>query len=140
MKVEELETFWRHIWLWDISVVRYPAGICGDIGVIGVIGDVVDELNAGDIDWSSEEVVVHKWLRWGSIIGTFEVDVDIGDEIETVVEFDNTKGDAEDFAVGFMAVRFSIAEFLRIIMVLVFGNSRLLVFDTLFVYPWKFEW
>ena len=66
IEVEELGEFLKNNWGWtDISELWYPEGMWGEMGVIGVIGDVVvEELNAGDIDWSSEvHAVVFKWLR-----------------------------------------------------------------------------
>lgn len=96
------------------------------MGVIGVMGDVVvDELNAGDIDCSSKEIVVaFKWLSCGTILlDVFVRPAAITEGVaETIAE-----GDAEVHVVADVdAERFSIAELRRIIILLVFGNNKLL--------------
>lgn len=124
-EVEELNVFlWNNCEWFEISDVWYPEGIWGDMGVIGVMGDVVvEELNAGDIDWSSEVmvVVVFKWLRCETTTGVFAGAV-IKEEVGNNIEFDAALTDPKDVD----AERFSIAELRRIIILLVFGNNKLL--------------
>lgn len=87
------------------------------------MGDVVvEELNAGDTDCSSVVIAVHKWFKWGSALATFGW---------AAVEDDDVVVDEhEAFAVA--AERFSIAELRLIIILLVFGNNKLLAFRNSF--------
>lgn len=115
-------------------------GMCGELGVIGVKGDVVvvvvvvDELKAGDKDcwWSSEKKFVIKFIGVVPIDGGKSGKGNNGggggggNELlwATVVVviaavIDDDDGDDDD------VLRFSIAKFLRIIILLVFGNNKL---------------
>lgn len=102
------------------------------------MGDVVvEELNAGDIDWSSEvNAVVFKGLKWGITLGVF-AELGVDEDITAVIA-------AEVFDIGSIdAERFSIAELRRIIILLVFGKSKLLPLINSFVWPLKLvplEW